>query len=251
MLPQLRFAAALASIASLATAQTTVGRKLHRAIDTGCAGRTFSCGAAHVSNEYCGTKHRGVRNRLCRPVLLLVSGTANYRGFCLFIARFCRPCLPYSGYAVSAWYIYRAIAPAGFQITNIYLTYAGVEANYDYCVVRNATVTSWSSTASVLKAYSANTGTVSFGPYAGNYGGVVQFDLFSESSNTNTGCRWTFRVSACPIGSFCSTGASSATPCPAGTFGASIGLFTSACSGVCTAGWFCPPGSTTSTAVVW
>ena len=40
-----------------------------------------------------------------------------------------------SGYPANSWYIYRAIAHPGYQITNVYLTYAGVEANFDYCIV--------------------------------------------------------------------------------------------------------------------
>ena len=156
-----------------------------------------------------------------------------------------------SGYALSSWYIYRATAPAGYQISSIYLTYAGVEASYDYCVVRNAVVATWASTTSALNTYTANTGAVSIGPFAGNYGSVVQFDLYSDSSVTYTGCRWTFAVSACPMGSYCVTGATTATLCPAGTFGSSIGLSTSACTGLCTAGYYCPAGSTSATAVIW
>ena len=114
-------------------------------------------------------------------------------------------------YANNAWYIYRATAPAGYQISNIFLTYAGVELNYDYCVVRNAVVSTWSTSASVLKIYTGNTGVVLFGPYAGNYGGIVQFDLHSDPSITYTGCKWTFGVAACPAGSFCVTGGTAAT----------------------------------------
>ena len=121
------------------------------------------------------------------------------------------PSSAYRSYAISSWYIYRATALPGYQITNIYLTYAGVEASFDYCVMRNAVVSTWSTTTSVLYSYTANTGAVSIGPYAGNYGSVIQFDLYSDSSVTYTGCRWTFGVSACPAGSYCVTGGTTVT----------------------------------------
>lgn len=118
---------------------------------------------------------------------------------------------PCSGYAINSWYIHRATPPAGYQITNIFLTFGSVEACCDYCMLRNAAVTTWSPTASALNAFRALTGAVSVGPYVGNYGGTVQFDLYSDSSITSTGCRWTFGVSACPAGSFCPTGGTTVT----------------------------------------
>lgn len=52
----------------------------------------------------------------------------------------------------------------------------------------------------------------------------------------------------CPLGSFCPAGAVGPTLCPAGTFGATKGLSDSACSGPCSAGYFCSAGSIVSTA---
>lgn len=100
------------------------------------------------------------------------------------------------GYAVSSWYIDRATPPPGYQITNIYLTYASVESCCDYCIVRNAAVTAWSSTTSVLNSYQGLTGAVTAGPFVGYYGTVVQFDLYSDISIVGNGCQWTFGVSA-------------------------------------------------------
>jgi hypothetical protein len=102
--------------------------------------------------------------------------------------------------------MHRATAPPGFQITNIFLTFASVETSYDYCTVRNAIVTTWSASASALYSHTGVAGAVSVGPFVGNYGGTVQFDLFSDSSSTSLGCRWTFGVSACPAGRFCPSG---------------------------------------------
>lgn len=99
-------------------------------------------------------------------------------------------------YAINSWYVYRATAPAGYQITNIILTYGYVESGYDYCMLRNANVTTWATTGSVLYSYSGTAGAMSAGPYAGNYGGVAQFELYSDSSVTYYGCRWTFDVTA-------------------------------------------------------
>ena len=160
-----------------------------------------SSNAAHVGNDR-RVKHRGVW-QLHRPVLLHVSSAVG-RWSCAH--SHCAPTFSGSGYLINSWYIYRAAAPAGYQISSVYLTYAGVEATYDYCVVRNAAVSTWSTSTSVLKAYSANTGAVLFGPYAGNFGGVVQFDMYSDPSIIYTGCIWTFSVSACPAGSYCVTG---------------------------------------------
>lgn len=38
--------------------------------------------------------------------------------------------------------------------------------------------------------------------------------------------------------------------CPAGTYGSSVGLTISSCSGLCKEGYYCPPGSTTPTAIL-
>lgn len=49
----------------------------------------------------------------------------------------------------------------------------------------------------------------------------------------------------CPIGTYSTGGAGlSCTTCPAGTYGATTGLQTARCSGVCKAGYYCPAGST-------
>ena len=53
---------------------------------------------------------------------------------------------------------------------------------------------------------------------------------------------------ACAIGYFCLGTTNAATMCPAGSYGATLRLTTSACTGTCTvsAGYYCPPGSTSS-----
>ena len=50
----------------------------------------------------------------------------------------------------------------------------------------------------------------------------------------------------CPVGSYCLGGV--ARPCPSGTFGNASLLTSSDCSGQCSAGYYCLPGSTSSTA---
>ncbi|KAL4094950.1 hypothetical protein PRIC1_010600 [Phytophthora ramorum] len=54
---------------------------------------------------------------------------------------------------------------------------------------------------------------------------------------------------ACPLGSFCSPDEAPGglRLCPAGTFGSVSGLASAACSGLCTAGYYCPRGSTSDT----
>ncbi|POM78126.1 Hypothetical protein PHPALM_4382 [Phytophthora palmivora] len=49
----------------------------------------------------------------------------------------------------------------------------------------------------------------------------------------------------CELGSFCIDGVKY--PCPAGTFGATSGLSTAACSGKCAPGYYCPPSSISRT----
>lgn len=52
----------------------------------------------------------------------------------------------------------------------------------------------------------------------------------------------------CPAGNYCdTTGLPTPKPCPGGTYGSTSGLSTSACTGKCTAGYVCPPGSTMPT----
>ena len=48
----------------------------------------------------------------------------------------------------------------------------------------------------------------------------------------------------CAAGSYCSGGVSY--PCPGGTFGTTVGA--TSCGGVCPAGYYCPPGSSSGTA---
>ncbi len=49
----------------------------------------------------------------------------------------------------------------------------------------------------------------------------------------------------CAKGTYCSSGV--AYDCPGGTYGSTTGLSTNACSGKCTAGYYCPAGSTSAT----
>ena len=50
----------------------------------------------------------------------------------------------------------------------------------------------------------------------------------------------------CEIGKYCDRG--TRYNCPAGTYGSSEGLTNDQCSGLCEAGYYCPAGSTSSTA---
>ena len=52
-------------------------------------------------------------------------------------------------------------------------------------------------------------------------------------------------VTACGVGRYSLTGASSCIDCPAGQFGAGTALSTAICSGACTPGSYCPAGSVT------
>jgi hypothetical protein len=55
----------------------------------------------------------------------------------------------------------------------------------------------------------------------------------------------------CPIGTYSDIGAGFCRPCPAGRFGSSLGLSSSACSGACNvSGSYCPPGSTSNTSAI-
>ena len=54
-----------------------------------------------------------------------------------------------------------------------------------------------------------------------------------------------FQQWICPLGHFCEGGES--IDCPAGSFGNSTGLSSSSCSGLCSPGYFCPPGSVSDT----
>lgn len=66
----------------------------------------------------------------------------------------------------------------------------------------------------------------------------------SPGSNTLQVGGFTAQVK-CPRGSYCIDGIK--TLCPAGRYGGSTGNTNASCSGLCTAGFFCPEGSTVST----
>lgn len=57
-------------------------------------------------------------------------------------------------------------------------------------------------------------------------------------------------AAACAQGKYSLAGAAACTSCPAGSYGETAALNTSACSGQCTAGYYCPSGSVNATAVV-
>jgi hypothetical protein len=57
-------------------------------------------------------------------------------------------------------------------------------------------------------------------------------------------------AAACPIGQFSSGGASACQPCNSGNFGNAPARTTGFCSGICQAGYYCPDGSTNSTAAM-
>jgi hypothetical protein len=56
-------------------------------------------------------------------------------------------------------------------------------------------------------------------------------------------------MSKCPLGTYSVSGAGTCTLCPAGTYGATQAQASAACSGNCSAGYTCPPGSDSPTAV--
>ena len=56
-----------------------------------------------------------------------------------------------------------------------------------------------------------------------------------------------YNQSLCGVGSVCLDGVS--LPCPAGYYGNETGVVEPLCSGPCVQGYYCPPGSTTPTAV--
>eukprot|EP01041_Mallomonas_annulata_P008562 gene8562-17664_t len=70
---------------------------------------------------------------------------------------------------------------------------------------------------------------------------VVQEGYYSMGNNAST----RFAQAICPIGTYCSKGVMY--DCPAGSYGNITGLMTPLCSGLCKKGYFCPPGSTSST----
>jgi hypothetical protein len=83
--------------------------------------------------------------------------------------------------------------------------------------------------------------------------GTFNADIGQSSSSVCTPCAAgkysNVRASTCLLcqpGSYC-PGNSSAIPCPQGTYGDSTGLTSATCSGPCAVGFFCPPGSNSST----
>jgi hypothetical protein len=54
-----------------------------------------------------------------------------------------------------------------------------------------------------------------------------------------------FHATQCETGRYCAEGV--ARRCPAGRFGSTVGLSTDVCSGNCSAGYYCPAGSTSRT----
>ena len=56
-------------------------------------------------------------------------------------------------------------------------------------------------------------------------------------------------ANACPAGQYSIAGSATCSPCAAGSFGNSSALTTSSCSGNCTAMYYCPAGSVSSTAL--
>ena len=61
---------------------------------------------------------------------------------------------------------------------------------------------------------------------------------YCDSASLST----TFAI--CSAGTYSTSNATTCTPCPPGTFGILQGLGTTACNGNCTAGFYCPAGST-------
>lgn len=54
----------------------------------------------------------------------------------------------------------------------------------------------------------------------------------------------------CPAGSYCESGSSLPSPCPAGRFSSQPGATNSSCEGPCLEGHYCPLGSTSNTQIV-
>ena len=63
-----------------------------------------------------------------------------------------------------------------------------------------------------------------------------------------TGLQYEEQCDLCPIGHFCSSGATAPTVCPAGRFGDDESLTDAFCSGPCARGHYCEAGSTNATA---
>ena len=73
----------------------------------------------------------------------------------------------------------------------------------------------------------------------------------ASCSLIKAGCYGTSGTQECPnqceAGTYSTSGASKCTDCPGGTYGSTKGLASEACSGNCTAGYYCPAGSTSAT----
>ncbi|MBR2012579.1 MAG: InlB B-repeat-containing protein [Alphaproteobacteria bacterium] len=73
----------------------------------------------------------------------------------------------------------------------------------------------------------------------------------ASCSQIKAGCYGTSGTQECPnqceAGTYSTAGASKCTDCPGGTYGSTKGLTSEACSGNCTAGYYCPAGSTSAT----
>lgn len=83
---------------------------------------------------------------------------------------------------------------------------------------------------------------------AGRYGATegLQSAFCSEECPPGTYCpAGSIEPTSCPLGSYCPDGVTFI-PCPAGTFGSSINLTDRICSGLCSPGYYCPPGASTS-----
>lgn len=84
---------------------------------------------------------------------------------------------------------------------------------------------------------------------AGRYGAIERLTSISCSGDCDAGClcraaSTSPRGVPCPVAHYCSSGATTPTPCPAGVFGNSTGSATPQCSGTCPAGYYC--GETTN-----
>ena len=71
-------------------------------------------------------------------------------------------------------------------------------------------------------------------------------DGYFSGPDATTDASHQYYQTVCPVGSFCSRGLQAL--CPGGVFGNATGLATALCSGLCTAGYYCPANSTSPTA---
>jgi hypothetical protein len=83
-----------------------------------------------------------------------------------------------------------------------------------------------------------------------SFGGVGLTNCLNCSSPAGYACppgSMNATGTRCSAGTFGTGGAAPCTPCPAGTWGGSFALGAPECSGLCPAGYRCPPGSTNAT----